>query len=171
MARWHRKQRRSGQARRLQIARPLEQVPSPGEPRQPELAPQRVEMASDVTRLAYTPTQAAQALGISRSTLHRLLAYLDTIEMPWGGTLIPVDELERVAAERRRAAAGRRPVARKGRKPSVPPDVVARIRAARTAGKSLREIAGGLNADRVPTAHGGTRWWPSTVRAVLRRAP
>ena len=153
--------------------RPSEPVSRPGEarrPTKPELATQRAEVASDVTRLAYTPTQAAQALGISRSTLHRLLPYLDTIEMPWGGTLIPVDELERIAAERRRAAAARRPKRPTGRRPAVPAAVVERIRAARRAGKSLSEIAAELNADRVPTAHGGKRWWPSTIRAVLGRA-
>ncbi len=142
----------------------------PTEPEVPTQRVQRVEVASDVTRLAYTPTQAAQALGTSRSTLHRLLPYLDAIEMPWGGTLIPVDELERLAAERRRAAAARRPERPTGRKPTLPATVVERIRAARKAGKSLREIAADLNTEGVPTAHGGARWWPSTIRAVLRRA-
>jgi hypothetical protein len=35
---------------------------------------------------------------------------------------------------------------------------------------SLGEIANGLTANGVPTAHGGRRWWPSTVRAVALRA-
>jgi hypothetical protein len=34
---------------------------------------------------------------------------------------------------------------------------------------SLAEIARRLNADGVPTGHGGRAWWPSTVRAVLVR--
>ena len=133
-------------------------------------ATQRVEVAREVPRLAYTPTQAAQALGISRSSLYRLLPYLETIELPWGGTLIPVDVLEWVTAERRRAAVTRRPRRRTGRRPAVPPAVVDRIRVARRAGKSLRAIAAELDTDRVPTAHGGVRWWPSTVRGVLERA-
>jgi hypothetical protein len=172
MARWHRKQRRAAR-RRLQPARPPEPASPPGEPRlptEPEIATRRVEVPSDVTRLAYTPTQAAQALGVSRSTLHRLLPYLDTIELPRGGSLIPVDELERLVAERRRAAARRRPAARPGRKPGVPPDVVARIRASRAAGRSFWQIAADLNASGTPTAHGGAQWWPSTVRAVLARS-
>ncbi len=49
------------------------------------------------------------------------------------------------------------------------PDLVDRIRCEREAGKSLREIARKLNANATPTAHGGARWWPSTVRAVLLR--
>jgi len=38
----------------------------------------------------------------------------------------------------------------------------------RDGGKTLTAIAEGLNQDRVPTAQGGQRWYPSTVRAVLR---
>jgi hypothetical protein len=34
---------------------------------------------------------------------------------------------------------------------------------------SLRAIAERLNADAVATAHGGRRWYASTVRAVLER--
>jgi hypothetical protein len=129
-----------------------------------------VVKADFVVRLAYTRTQAAQALGISRSTLRRLLPYLETIEMPWGGKLIPVDELERVACERRHAAIARRPPNPPGRKPAVPPEVLARIRAARAAGRSFRQIAAELNASGTPTAHGGRQWWPSTVRAILVRS-
>jgi len=42
-----------------------------------------------------------------------------------------------------------------------------RIRAERaTSGTSYAAIAAQLNADGVvPTAHGGARWWPATVRA------
>ncbi len=58
-----------------------------------------------VERLAYTRSQAAEALGLSRSTfIRRVLPYVETIEMPWGSKLIPVDELERLLAERRQAA-------------------------------------------------------------------
>ena len=129
-----------------------------------------VREASYVERLAYTRTQAAQALGISLSTLRRLLPYIETIEMPWGGKLIPVDELERLAAERRRTARPRLESSAQGRKPAVAPEVAKRIHHERSLGKSLRQIAADLNAERVPTAHGGERWWPSTVRAILVRA-
>jgi len=49
------------------------------------------------------------------------------------------------------------------------PELVIRILAGPAAGKSLARIARELDEDHVPTAHGGTRWWPSTVAAVLRR--
>lgn len=56
-----------------------------------------------------------------------------------------------------------------GRRPSIPPEVMARIVAERAAGKSLPAIAQGLDSDAIPTAQGGRRWYASTVRAVLNR--
>ena len=177
MARWQRKQRRADSKRRLEPSRPTERPPWPAEQHrssEPPVStsePQTVVRKADVVvRLAYTPTQAAQALGVSRSSLYRFLPYLETIETPSGHPLIPVDELERVAAERRLRAGPRKPATCPGRKPSVPPDVIERIRAARDGGQSLRRIAAELNASRTPTAHGGAQWWPSTVRAVLARS-
>jgi hypothetical protein len=129
-----------------------------------------VREASEVERLAYTRTQAAQALGISRSTFTlRVLPYLETIETPWGTTLIPVDELDRVMREWRRPARPRPKPRRTGRPQTIAPEVIQRIRVAHEAGLSLRRIADGLNADGTPTAHGGTRWWASTVRSALSR--
>ena len=59
---------------------------------------------------------------------------------------------------------------RLGRPPSMSPYALERIRSERAAGKSLAEIADGLNADRIPTAQGGRRWYPSTIRSTLERA-
>ena len=55
-----------------------------------------------------------------------------------------------------------------GRPRSLPENTIRRMRAARRRGRSYAEIAGKLNADEVPTAHGGRKWWPSTVRSVLQ---
>jgi hypothetical protein len=131
-----------------------------------------VNEATRVERLAYTRTHAAAALGVSRSTFdRRILPLVETIELPWGTLLIPVDELERLVAERRRGPRSQAALqTRAGRRPTVAPDVAERIRAERAAGGSFGAIARALNADRVPTAHGGAQWWPSTVRAVLRRS-
>lgn len=164
-----RQQRRSDKARRhFQSTHdpPSFAQQSPSVTPAPRVA---VREAEHVVRLAYTRSQAAAALGISRSTLRRLLPYVDTIEMPWGGKLIPVDELERLAGERRRTGRPRLEPATRGRKPTVAPEVAKRIHDERSTGRSLREIAAILNADRIPTAHGGARWWPSTVRQVLQR--
>jgi len=57
-----------------------------------------------------------------------------------------------------------------GRPPSLPRGVVERIRLEYARGRGLAEIARALDDDGVPTAHGGQRWWPSTVRAVLVRS-
>lgn len=162
-----RQQRRADKARRhlhpeYELRNPVQQSP-------PDTRRVVIREASYVERLAYTRSQAAQALGISRSTLRRLLPYVEEIEMPWGGKLIPVDELERIAVERRRTARPRLGQATRGRKPAVAPEVARRILDERSTGRSLRQIAASLNADRIPTAHGGEKWWPSTVRGVLQR--
>jgi DNA invertase Pin-like site-specific DNA recombinase len=56
-----------------------------------------------------------------------------------------------------------------GRPVAVDEAVVKRIARERRRGLSLRKIAGGLNRDEVTTAHGGVRWYASTVKAVLER--
>jgi DNA invertase Pin-like site-specific DNA recombinase len=58
---------------------------------------------------------------------------------------------------------------RLGRPRALPDEVVERIRRERKAKRSLAGIADLLNADGVPTAHGGRKWWPETVRGVLGR--
>lgn len=81
-----------------------------------------------------------------------------------------VAELERsLISDRTRAALAERRAAgvRLGRPSSLPREIVARIVAERDAGASLRAIGQGLEADAVPTAQGGARWYPATVRAVL----
>ena len=67
-------------------------------------------------------------------------------------------------AERRAAGA------QLGRPRSLPEEVVARIADRRREGASMSAIARELNADGVPTAHGGRMWRQSSVSAVLRSA-
>jgi DNA invertase Pin-like site-specific DNA recombinase len=55
---------------------------------------------------------------------------------------------------------------RLGRPPTLEVATVRRIRAARKRGNSFATIAERLNADEVPTAHGGRQWYAATVRAV-----
>lgn len=59
---------------------------------------------------------------------------------------------------------------RLGRPRTLPAEVTSRIVAARGEGQALAAIADGLNRDGVATARGGARWYPSTVRAVLKSA-
>lgn len=133
--------------------------------------PTIVRAATRVERLAYTRAQAAEALGISRSTFNRrILPYIETVAMPWGTKLVPVDELERLLAERRwPPREHRRPSRPPGRPAGAAPDVVERIHVKWAAGTSLAQIARDLNATGIPTVHGGRQWWPSTVRAILLR--
>jgi DNA invertase Pin-like site-specific DNA recombinase len=81
-----------------------------------------------------------------------------------------VAELERaLISDRTKAALAvkRAQGVRLGRPSSLSREVVERVLAARESGASLPAIARGLVADGVPTAQGGARWYPSTVRAVL----
>ena len=55
-----------------------------------------------------------------------------------------------------------------GRPRTMREEVRRRIVAERAAGRSTPAIAAGLNADGVPTAHGGRRWYPSTVAKAIR---
>jgi DNA invertase Pin-like site-specific DNA recombinase len=58
---------------------------------------------------------------------------------------------------------------RLGRPPTISAYVLERIRREHEAGKSLAAIANGLNTDRIPTAQGGQRWYPATIRYTLNR--
>jgi DNA invertase Pin-like site-specific DNA recombinase len=55
-----------------------------------------------------------------------------------------------------------------GRPRSLPSEVVGRIWRMHRRGQSLRRIADRLNRDGIPTGHGGVRWYPSSVSAVIR---
>jgi len=78
-------------------------------------------------------------------------------------------ERRKISARTREAlAAKKRQGYRLGRPVALPAEVRERIAAQRSEGATLAGIAEQLTADRVPTAQGGRRWYPSTVAAVLR---
>ena len=58
---------------------------------------------------------------------------------------------------------------RVGRPRQVPTEIATRIRRARARGSTYAKIADRLNADGVPTGHGGRRWYAATVRAITLR--
>lgn len=126
--------------------------------------------AKEAHPLTYSRRQAAEALGVSISTVdRRIVPAIQTVKAPWGQRLIPVSELERFVQDHLeiRKRATRRPV---GRPTTLPSTTVQRVRREFNAGRSLGEIARGLNTDGLPTGHGGRQWWPSTVRAILQRS-
>jgi hypothetical protein len=108
---------------------------------------------------------------VSISTIDRhIIPRIETVKTPWGQRLIPADELDRLMSEYREPPRGRPARRPAGRPATLPRRVVERIRLEYAAGRGLSEIARALTDDAVPTAHGGKRWWPSTVRAVLVRS-
>ncbi|MBE7193209.1 MAG: recombinase family protein [Gordonia polyisoprenivorans] len=77
-------------------------------------------------------------------------------------------ERDRISERTREALAVKKAQGvRLGRPASVSTDVIARIISEREAGLTLRAIAEHLNHDHIPTAHGGRRWYASTVKAVF----
>ena len=73
------------------------------------------------------------------------------------------------AAEQRARSGGRirRGGFKLGRPRQLPSELAERIRLERGAGRSFSPIAEALNAEGVPTAQGGRRRWPATVRTIV----
>jgi DNA invertase Pin-like site-specific DNA recombinase len=58
-----------------------------------------------------------------------------------------------------------------GRPRVIPERTIAAIHRRRARGQTLAAIAAALNREGRPTAHGGRRWYVSTIQAVLRFGP
>jgi hypothetical protein len=130
-----------------------------------------LQEVEEADRLAYSRKQAAEALGVSISTIdRRLVPSVNTVKTPWGQRLIPVAELQRFLREHLEPPHNPSPPRKAGRPPSLPGSVVDRIRLEFARGHGLAEIARALNEDGVPTGHGGRQWWPSTVRTIVVRS-
>jgi DNA invertase Pin-like site-specific DNA recombinase len=100
-------------------------------------------------------------LGVDTTTpAGELVANVMAAVAQWERRAIGQRTREGLAAKR---AAG----VRLGRPPVLPADVVERIIAERTEGRTLQAIARGLTDDSVPTARGGSTWRPSSISAVL----
>ena len=69
-----------------------------------------------------------------------------------------------LAVAKRKGTKSGKPI---GRPRALPANVRARNRRLHKAGHGLADISRRLNADGVPTAHGGRRWYASAVRAIV----
>src|SRR5665213_1327213 len=101
-------------------------------------------------------------LGIDLSTpAGEFLASVMASAARWEARIISARTTDALAARRAAGVVLGRPVV-------LPAALGARVRAERSAGRTFRAIADALNAEGVPTAHGGQRWYPSTVRGAAR---
>jgi len=77
----------------------------------------------------------------------------------------------RIISDRTKAgmAERRRQGVRLGRPTLLPAKVLADIDRLRQTGLTLAAVANQLNAEQVPTAQGGAKWYPATVAKVLNR--
>jgi DNA invertase Pin-like site-specific DNA recombinase len=100
-------------------------------------------------------------LGIDLSTpAGEFLASVMASAAQWERRIIGQRTRDALAAKR---AAG----VRLGRPRVLPDRVIQRILTLRSGGSSWREVAELLNAERVPTARGGDRWYASTARGAV----
>lgn len=135
-----------------------------------------VLVVAKLDRLSRSVSQGAQVMERAQRRGWSLVALdfgLDTTtpagEMVANVILSTAQYERRLIGQRTRdaLAAKRAAGVRLGRPQSLGLDVVQRIVDEHAAGRSLRVIGAGLEADGVPTARGGSTWHASTVRAVL----
>ena len=102
-------------------------------------------------------------LGVDTTTPNgKMVAQIMMVLAEWEREVIGSRTKDALAAARERGTVLGRPV-------STSVEAEALIRVLRGSGESLGAVARALNDHAVPTAHGGSRWYPSTVRAVERR--
>jgi DNA invertase Pin-like site-specific DNA recombinase len=136
-----------------------------------------VLIVAKLDRLSRSVIQGAVVMERAKAKKWKLIALdfgLDTTtpagEMVATVVLSMAQYERRLIGERTKAALAAKKAAGVvlGRPQTLSPAIVDRIKAARAAGDTLTAIADALTADRVPTAQGGARWYPSTIAAVLR---
>lgn len=90
----------------------------------------------------------------------------------FAGVMMQFAQFERELIGERTSAAMRAAKARGihvGRPATLSKDAEVRLYELRAAGLSHTRIAAQLNAERVPTAHGGKAWYATTVARILKR--
>lgn len=137
-----------------------------------------VLLVSKLDRLSRSVAQGAQVMDRAKRKGWSLVALdfgLDTTtpagEMVANVVLSTAQYERRMTGLRTRDALAEKRAqgVRLGRPPALDEVLVERIGAMRAEGKSMRNIAATLNAEAVPTGHGGKAWHASTVKNVLDR--
>ena len=125
-------------------------------------------------RLDRLGRDAVDVLNLTKTTEVALVDFPADLTTPAGRMVLTVlagaAEFERGLISARTKAAlaeAKRRGVRCGRPRVMPNEIRARILEAHAAGQSLNAIARSLNADEIPTAHGGAKWYPATVRRVV----
>jgi DNA invertase Pin-like site-specific DNA recombinase len=106
---------------------------------------------------------AALDLGIDTTVNGRLVANIVMSVAEWEREIISQRTSEALAEAKESGV-------RLGRPIRVTQAVIRRVLRLRSKGHTLDHIAQVLNADAVPTAHGGAAWHRSTVRGILKRS-
>lgn len=102
-------------------------------------------------------------IGVDTTTINgELIANIIMSLAQWERKIIGQRTRDALAVVRARGTQLGRPI-------TTTPDAEAVIRLLRRQGFSFHTVAKMLNDDGVPTAQGGVRWYPSSVRAVCRR--
>ena len=136
-----------------------------------------VLVVAKLDRLSRSVAQGAQVMDRAKRKGWSLVALdfgLDTTT-PAGemvaNVILATSQYERrlIGQRTREALAARRAAGvRLGRPQVLPDEVVTRIVRERAEGATLTGICRGLEADAIPTARGGGRWYASTIKDVLR---
>jgi DNA invertase Pin-like site-specific DNA recombinase len=135
-----------------------------------------VLLVAKLDRMSRSVSQGAQVMDRAKRKGWSLVAIdfgLDTTtpagEMVANVILSTAQYERRLIGQRTKDALAAKKAAgvRLGRPTTLPEVVRQRIRTEREGGQTLAAIAQGLNADDVPTARGGRKWYPSSVKAVI----
>ena len=125
-------------------------------------------------RLDRLGRDAVDVLNLTKTTEVALVDFPADLTTPAGRMVLTVlagaAEFERGLISARTKAAlaeAKRRGVRCGRPRAMSDEIRARILEAHAAGQSLNAIARSLNADEIPTAHGGAKWYAGTVRRVV----
>jgi DNA invertase Pin-like site-specific DNA recombinase len=130
-------------------------------------------MVATLDRLAGPAHDASSLLLLAERQRWDLVALDREMDITYRASVL-TEEQRRIIGQRTAEALAIKKAqgVRLGRPPQIPENVVAAILGAYEEGHGWSAIARALNDAEVPTAQGGRRWYPSTVRAgVYSRAP